>query len=61
LIKGNEKVKQAALLLQNKGFDVRPILSPTVEKGKERLRICIHSYNTREELKAVINILKEAL
>src|SRR5688572_369849 len=61
LIKGNEKVKQAALLLQNKGFDIRPILSPTVEKGKERLRICIHSYNTREELKAVINILKEAL
>ena len=61
LIKGNEKVKQAALLLQNKGFDIRPILSPTVEKGKERLRICIHSYNTQEELKAVINILKEAL
>jgi 8-amino-7-oxononanoate synthase len=59
LIKGNEKVKQVALLLQNKGFDIRPILSPTVEKGKERLRICIHSYNTREELKAVINILKE--
>ena len=61
LIKGNEKVKQAALLLQNKGFDIRPILTPTVEKGKERLRICIHSYNTTEELKAVINILKEAL
>jgi 8-amino-7-oxononanoate synthase len=61
LIKGNEKVKQAALLLQNKGFDIRPILSPTVEKRKERLRICIHSYNTREELKAVLNILKEAL
>lgn len=60
LLKGNEKVKQAALLLQNEGFDIRPILSPTVEKGKERLRICIHSYNTREELKAVINILKEA-
>ena len=61
LVKGNEKVKQKALLLQNKGFDIRPVLSPTVEKGKERLRICIHNYNTREQLKEVINILKESL
>lgn len=61
LVRGNEKVKQKALLLQNKGFDIRPILSPTVEKGKERLRICIHSYNTQEQLREVINILKEAL
>lgn len=61
LVKGNEKVKQKALLLQNKGFDIRPILSPTVEKGKERLRICIHSYNTQEQLREAINILKEAL
>jgi 8-amino-7-oxononanoate synthase len=61
IIKGNEKVKQAALLLQNKGFDIRPILSPTVEKGKERLRVCIHSYNTQEQIRDVINILKESL
>lgn len=61
LVKGNEEVKQTALLLQNKGFDIRPILSPTVEKGKERLRICIHSYNTKEQLKEIITILKEAL
>jgi len=61
LVRGNEKVKQTAHLLQKKGFDIRPILNPTVEKGKERLRICIHSYNTLEQLKEVINILKESL
>lgn len=61
LVKGNEEVKQTALLLQNKGFDIRPIVSPTVEKGKERLRISIHSYNTTEQLEEVITILKEAL
>ena len=36
--------------LQSEGFDVRPILSPTVEKGKERIRICLHSFNSREEI-----------
>jgi 8-amino-7-oxononanoate synthase len=61
LVPGNEKVKQTALLLQSKGFDIRPILSPTVEKGKERLRICIHSYNTKEQLKEVITTLKETV
>lgn len=61
LVPGNERVKETALLLQSKGFDIRPILSPTVEKGKERLRICIHSYNTREQFIQVTNILKETI
>ena len=61
LIKGNEKVKQMAALLQDKGFDIRPIVSPTVEKGKERLRVSVHSYNTAAQLEEVITILKEAL
>lgn len=48
---GNDNVKKLALAVQNKGFDVRPILSPTVAKGKERLRICIHAFNTEAEIK----------
>jgi 8-amino-7-oxononanoate synthase len=51
LIPGNQQVKAAALSLQQKGFDVRPIVSPTVPKGSERLRICLHSFNTDEEVK----------
>jgi 8-amino-7-oxononanoate synthase len=50
LIPGNENVKQAAQHLQHAGFDIRPIVSPTVPKGLERLRICIHSYNSQEEM-----------
>jgi 8-amino-7-oxononanoate synthase len=46
----NESVKQAALTLQNTGLDIRAILSPTVPQGTERLRICLHSYNTTDEL-----------
>lgn len=50
LCPGNENVRQLAIALQEKGFDVRPILSPTVPKGTERLRICLHTFNTEEEI-----------
>ena len=47
---GNDNVKQKALALQEKGFDIRPILSPTVPVGSERMRICLHAFNTTEEI-----------
>ncbi|MFN4198342.1 MAG: aminotransferase class I/II-fold pyridoxal phosphate-dependent enzyme [Flavobacterium sp.] len=58
IIPGNERVKWVASQLQQLGFDVKPILSPTVPKGAERLRFCLHSYNTREEIKGVLHQLK---
>ncbi|WP_375581205.1 pyridoxal phosphate-dependent aminotransferase family protein [Marivirga tractuosa] len=36
--------------LNQSGFDIRPILSPTVPKGKERVRICLHAFNSEEEI-----------
>ena len=50
IVSGNENVKSAASSLQKVGFDIRPILSPTVAKGSERLRICLHSYNSWDEI-----------
>ena len=50
IVKGNDVVKTIAKQIQQNGFDVRPILSPTVPKGKERLRICIHSFNSKDEI-----------
>ena len=50
IVPGNEKVKNIALKLQQQGFDVKPILSPTVPEGQERLRICLHSFNTENEI-----------
>jgi 8-amino-7-oxononanoate synthase len=50
VIDGNEKTRQLAEKLQSAGFDIRPILSPTVPAGTERLRICLHAYNTAEEI-----------
>ncbi|MWB93629.1 aminotransferase class I/II-fold pyridoxal phosphate-dependent enzyme [Flavobacterium sp. GA093] len=59
IIPGNEKVKQIAIQLQEKGFDVKPILSPTVPEGQERLRFCIHSYNSEEEINTVLELLRD--
>ncbi len=58
LISGNKKARNAALQLQSKGFDVKAILSPTVAEGKERLRICLHTYNSDQEITTLVNELK---
>ena len=57
MITGNENVKIIAQKLQEKGFSVLPILSPTVPKNKERLRFCLHSYNSKEEISEVLELL----
>ncbi|GIJ93902.1 8-amino-7-oxononanoate synthase [Capnocytophaga stomatis] len=50
ILSGNDFVKRIAQNIQKEGFGVIPILSPTVPKGQERLRICLHSFNTEEEI-----------
>jgi len=57
IIPGNDMAKTFALSLQEKGFDIKPILSPTVPAGKERLRICLHSYNTHKEIDGLLTLL----
>lgn len=61
VIQGNDKVKHIAAVLQQKGFNVKAILSPTVPQGEERLRFCLHSYNTKEDIEAVLATFKELL
>lgn len=58
VLPGNEVARQAAQQLQHAGFDVRAILSPTVPAGKERLRICLHAFNSDEEIRQLIAHLK---
>jgi len=54
VVQSNENVKKMAAVLNRNGFDIKPILSPTVPKGKERIRICIHSLNTKDEIIALV-------
>jgi len=57
IIPGIERVKAIANQLQEKGFDVKPILSPTVPEGQERLRFCLHSYNSEKEISDGLELL----
>ncbi|WP_159689518.1 8-amino-7-oxononanoate synthase [Flavobacterium sp. 9R] len=57
IIPGNSNVKAIAKQLQDKGFDVKPILSPTVPAGQERLRFCLHSYNTEAQISEILHCL----
>lgn len=61
IIPGNKRVKLVAKQLQKEGFDVRPILSPTVAAGKERLRFCLHSFNSEAEIKSVLSLLSKEI
>lgn len=60
LCPGVDALKKLAEKVQRQGFDVRPIVSPTVPQGRERLRICLHNYNTKEEIKALVEALVSA-
>jgi 8-amino-7-oxononanoate synthase len=61
VVPGNAAVRAVANAIQNDGFDVRPIVSPTVPKSTERIRICLHEFNTEKEVKGLIRSLKKAL
>lgn len=57
IVPGNDAAKKLAETLQQNDLDVRSILYPTVPKGKERLRIVLHSFNTEKQLEQLIQML----
>ena len=61
VIPGNDVITGIAQSLQRSGFDVRPILTPTVKAGTERLRISLHTFNTDTEIETLIDSLSELL
>jgi 8-amino-7-oxononanoate synthase len=61
VIPGNGRARSVSKQLQNAGFDVRAILSPSVPAGKERLRISLHLHNTIEQTEALGNTLNKIL
>lgn len=61
VLPGNDQVQVLSTRLQEQGYDVRPILSPTVPAGKERLRICLHTFNTEEEIEGLVKSLANML
>lgn len=61
IVPGNDCVKSVAGNLQEAGFDVRAIMHPTVPEGSERLRICLHAFNTEIEVDGLIKAMGHQL
>ncbi|NHA07350.1 pyridoxal phosphate-dependent aminotransferase family protein [Mucilaginibacter sp. HC2] len=59
VFRNNDKAREIANILQNKGFDVRAIVSPTVAVGTERIRICLHSFNTASDINKLATIINQ--
>lgn len=59
VFKSNDKARDMANILQDKGFDVRAILSPTVAAGTERIRICLHTFNTTNDINKLATIINQ--
>ena len=59
LMKNNDQAKNFSEELRKEGFDVRAILSPTVKEGNERLRICLHTFNTKEQITGLLKTIKK--
>ncbi len=57
VIGDNNQTRQLAQQLQDAGILVHPIMYPTVPEGKARLRICLHTFNTHDEIDLLIKLL----
>jgi 8-amino-7-oxononanoate synthase len=44
-------------LLAENDFFVKSIKSPTVKEGTERIRICLHAFNTKEEIRKLCSLI----
>lgn len=54
-----EKLKATEKALLKAEIAVKAIYSPTVPAGQECLRICLHSYNSKEEIQSLTKSLNE--
>jgi 8-amino-7-oxononanoate synthase len=59
LVPGNQAAVAAAEHLQERGFLLKAIRSPSVQPGTERLRICLHATNTAREIETLFEALEE--
>jgi 8-amino-7-oxononanoate synthase len=56
-IPGTENVRYYSKKLREHGLDVRAIVAPTTRRGKECLRVVLHSFNREEEIDKLIEVL----
>jgi 8-amino-7-oxononanoate synthase len=61
VVPGNRAVVEVEHALLGSGYAVRAIRSPTVPAGRERIRICLHAFNSIAEIQASLAIVTECI
>jgi 8-amino-7-oxononanoate synthase len=61
LLPGNSRALRAESALHEAGFVARAIRAPTVPRGLERVRLCLHSYNSIQEVEQAVEVLAALL
>ncbi|WP_089757048.1 aminotransferase class I/II-fold pyridoxal phosphate-dependent enzyme [Chryseobacterium soldanellicola] len=59
IVPDNHQLRTLKETLLDEGFLTYAVFSPAVKEGTERLRICLHSFNTEEEIIQLTRIIKE--
>jgi 8-amino-7-oxononanoate synthase len=49
--------RSLSAFLLKQGMNARPITWPTVPKGKDRVRVCLHAGNTKEEVEKLVDAI----
>ena len=57
LVAGNKQVQEAEEKLHQLDVFAKSIKSPTVKEGQERLRICLHSFNSKKEIDLLLSVI----
>ncbi len=57
LITGNQQVQAVEDDCALNGLFVKAIKSPTVKEGRERVRICLHAFNTKEQIDHLVKLI----
>lgn len=58
---GAAEVRRIAAVLAGQGLAALPIRAPTVPQGQERIRVCLHAFNTPEEIDRLFAAVDEAM
>ena len=61
IVKDTQRLRNLSSLLQTQGLGIKPIYAPTVPKGEERLRICLHSFNSQADIEQLFSLITQWL
>lgn len=52
-----DRLRNVEMQLAEQGIAAKAIYSPTVPEGMERIRLCVHSFNTKEDIQKLTSLL----